>query len=149
MGAPRTTVLLVDDHPLFRAGLRRLLESDPGLLVTGEAGTAAHALTLLHRTAFDVAVLDISLPDQSGVELLPRLQAIRPDLPVLFLSAHPESGFAVPLLRAGALGYLNKHSDAEEILTAMKGFEGAEAYLCGPGPFMTLVERTLIDAGTL
>lgn len=129
MGAPRTSVLLVDDHPLFRAGLRRLLESDPTLRVAAEAGSGAEALALLRSTAIGMVILDISLPDQSGVELLPRIHAIRRELPVLFLSAHPESGFALPLLRAGARGYLSKQSSAEDILSAVRNVVRGERHV--------------------
>ena len=137
-----TRVLLVDDHPLFRAGLRRLLEGDGQLAVVAEAGTAAEALTQLRLAVPDLVVLDISLPDGSGVDLLDTLRAQRPDLAVLFLSAHPESGFALPLLRAGAQGYLEKHSPPDRILEAIRTIASGARYLTP-----TLAQRLAGDAG--
>jgi DNA-binding NarL/FixJ family response regulator len=126
---PVTRILLVDDHPLFRSAVRGLLDSDAGLKVVGEAGTAAQALQALRLTRPSLALLDVSLPDQSGVELLPRLRAIRPQLPVLFVSAHPVSGFALPLLRAGAQGYISKQAAPAELLRAVLCVAAGERYL--------------------
>jgi DNA-binding NarL/FixJ family response regulator len=137
-----TRVLLVDDHPLFRAGLRRLLEGESQLAVVAEAGTAAEALTQLRLATPDLVVLDISLPDGSGVDLLDTLRAQRPDLAVLFLSAHPESGFALPLLRAGAQGYLEKHSPPDRILEAVRTIASGARYLTP-----TLAQRLAGDVG--
>lgn len=124
-----TRVLLVDDHPLFRSGLRRLLEAEPRLSVVAEAGSAAEALVQLCRTQPDLVILDISLPDGSGVDLLDTLRAQRQDLAILFLSAHPEAGFALPLLRAGARGYLEKQAPPDRILEAIRRVAAGERYL--------------------
>ena len=124
-----TRVLLVDDHPLFRAGLKRLIESDPQLRVVAEAGSAAEALAQVRLARPALVVLDISLPDGSGVDLLDTLRAQRQGLAVLFLSAHPESGFALPLLRAGAQGYLEKHSPPDRILEAVREVAAGRQYL--------------------
>ena len=146
MGLPGTRILLVDDHPLFRAGVRRILESDATLHVEGEAGTAEQALSLLRSTPASLLLLDISLPDQSGVDLLPRLRESYPNLRVLYLSAHPESGFGPPLLRAGAQGYLNKQCTAAEILAAVRCVAAGDRYL--PDPVRAQREQPDTDALT-
>jgi two-component system, NarL family, invasion response regulator UvrY len=137
-----TRILLVDDHPLFRSGLRHLLEDDGHLLVVAEAGSAAEAQVQLRLANPDLVILDISLPDGSGVDLLDSLRAQRPDLPVLFLSAHPESGFALPLLRAGAQGYLEKHAPPDRILEAVRTVVAGKRYLTP-----TLAQRLAGPAG--
>ena len=124
-----TRVLLVDDHPLFRAGLRRLLESDAQLQVVAEAGSAAEALHQVRLSSPDLVVLDIALPDRSGADLLASLHAQRQGLAVLFLSAHPEEGFAPPLLRAGARGYLEKCCAPDRILDAVRSVAAGQRYL--------------------
>jgi two-component system invasion response regulator UvrY len=124
-----TRVLLVDDHPLFRVGLRRLLDSDPQLQVVAEAGSVAEAISQARLARPDLVVLDITLPDGSGVDLLEALRAQWRGLAVLFLSAHPESGFALPLLRAGARGYLEKHASPDLILEAIRTIAAGRPYL--------------------
>jgi two-component system invasion response regulator UvrY len=138
-----TRVLLVDDHPLFRVGLRQLLDSDPQLQVVAEAGSVAEALTQASLASPDLAVLDISLPDGSGLDLLGMLHVQRRSLAVLFLSAHPESGFALPLLRAGALGYLEKHASPDVILQAIRVIAAGRRYLTP-----TLATRLAQESGS-
>jgi DNA-binding NarL/FixJ family response regulator len=113
-------VLIVDDHAIVRRGLRALLSDELPGAAFGEASHAQQALKELRREKWDVALLDITLPGKSGLELLKELKAARPKLPVLVLSAHPEDQFALRALKAGAEGYLTKDSAPEELVKAIR-----------------------------
>jgi two-component system, NarL family, invasion response regulator UvrY len=111
---------IADDHAIVRDGLRRFLSDNVDLRVTGEACNGREALELARGGEVDVLLMDISMPDQSGVDALAAIKARFPDLPVLVLSGFPESHYATTLLRQGASGYLNKECDPEEIATAIR-----------------------------
>jgi len=113
-------IAIVDDHAIVRAGLRQFLSEQVDLRVTGEAGSGREALDLVRAGEVDVMLMDLSLPDQSGVETLAAIKARKPELPVLILSGFPEAHYATTLLRQGASGYLNKECDPEEIATAVR-----------------------------
>lgn len=113
-------ILLIDDHEIVRAGLRQLLELEPDLELAAEAATSAAALALLRQAAFDLVLLDIALPDRSGVDTLKLMRSAYPDLPVLMLSAYPEEQYAINLLRAGANGYVRKDAPGDEIVRAIR-----------------------------
>jgi DNA-binding NarL/FixJ family response regulator len=113
-------VLLVDDHPLFRAGLRAALESDPGVLVVGEAETAGQVPEAVKADEPDVVVMDISLPDSSGLDVTRRLAELAPQLPVLMLTMADDDGSLLAALQAGARGYLVKGAGREEVLHAVR-----------------------------
>ena len=99
---------IVDDHAIVRTGLRQFLSEQVDLRVTGEAANGREALELARGGEVDVMLMDISMPDQSGVDALAAIKARFPDLPVLILSGFPESHYATTLLRHGASGYINK-----------------------------------------
>ncbi len=111
---------IADDHAIVRDGLRRFLSDNVDLRVTGEACNGREALELARGGDIDVLLMDISMPDQSGIDALVAIKARFPDLPVLVLSGFPESHYATTLLRQGASGYLNKECDPEEIATAIR-----------------------------
>ena len=111
---------IADDHAIVRDGLRRFLSDNVDLRVTGEACNGREALELARGGDIDVLLMDISMPDQSGVDALVAIKARFPDLPVLVFSGFPESHYATTLLRQGASGYLNKECDPEEIATAIR-----------------------------
>ena len=113
-------VLIVDDHPVVRRGLRALLSDEFRGAAFGEASTAQQALEQLWKQKWDVALLDITLPGRSGLDLLKEFKAARPRLPVLVLSVHPEDQFALRALKAGAEGYLTKESAPEELVKAIR-----------------------------
>ncbi len=113
-------VVIVDDHAIVRAGLRQFFSDQVDLRVTGEASTGREALDLVRRGDVDVVVMDLSMPDQSGVDALAAIKAREPNLPVLILSGFPEAHYATTLLRQGASGYLNKECDPEEIVKAIR-----------------------------
>lgn len=116
----RSSVFLVDDHPLVRRGLRELLSSEAGLQVCGEAESADEALARLDDTACDLAIIDISLPGPNGLELIKRLQARFPDLAILVYSMHDEAIYAERALRAGARGYLQKQEPTDRVVAAVR-----------------------------
>src|ERR1700741_5623798 len=111
---------IVDDHTIVRQGLRQFLSEQVDFRVTGEAANGKEALELARQAEVDVLLLDISMPDQSGVDALAAIKARRPELPVLILSGFPETHYATALLRQGASGYLNKECDPEEIANAIR-----------------------------
>jgi DNA-binding NarL/FixJ family response regulator len=111
---------IVDDHAIVRTGLRQFLSEHVDLRVTGEASNGREALELARAGEVDVLLLDISMPDQGGVDALQSIRARFADLPVLILSGFPEAHYATTLLRQGASGYLNKECDPDEIATAIR-----------------------------
>jgi two-component system invasion response regulator UvrY len=113
-------VAIVDDHAIVRAGLRQFFSEQVDLRVTGEATNGREALDLVRAGDLDVMLMDLSMPDQSGVDALAAIKARAPDLPVLILSGFPEAHYATTLLRQGASGYLNKECDPEEIVKAIR-----------------------------
>ena len=113
-------ILVCDDHPIVRRGLREILEQAGAPVTVGEAASAAEGLALARKQSWDTVVLDITIPGRGGLELLKELKSERPDVPVLVLSVHPAEQYAVRVLRAGASGYLTKESAPEELLTAIR-----------------------------
>jgi DNA-binding NarL/FixJ family response regulator len=111
---------IVDDHSIVRSGLRQFLSEEVDLRVTGEARNGREALDLARGGEVDVLLLDISMPDQSGVDALVAIKARFPQLPVLILSGFPEAQYATALLRQGASGYLNKDCDPNDIAHAIR-----------------------------
>jgi DNA-binding NarL/FixJ family response regulator len=115
-----TRVLLVDDHAVVRRGVRDILTEALGKVSFGEACKPSEALEKLQEQAWDVVVLDISLPGRGGVDALRDMKRLRPLVPVLVLSMHPEEHYALRALRAGAAGYVNKEGAAEELAGAVR-----------------------------
>jgi len=113
-------VIVVDDHSVVREGLKRIINDAPGMEVGAEAGDAAEALDQLRAGSFDAVVLDLDLPGRGGLELLGDIKREYPELPVLILSFHAETAYAVPALQAGADGYLMKDSGAGELVAAIE-----------------------------
>jgi DNA-binding NarL/FixJ family response regulator len=113
-------ILLADDHAILRKGLKQLLSEDRANYEVGEVGTGSDTLNALRQTRWDLLILDINMPDRSGVDILRQVRAAHPDTRVLILSGFPEKQYAVNLLRAGASGYLNKEMAPEELLNAVK-----------------------------
>jgi DNA-binding NarL/FixJ family response regulator len=113
-------VLLADDHEIVRDGLKRILAATTDLAVAGEASGGDEALALVKANEYDVAMLDMSMPGLSGLDLIKRLKLEKPKLRILVLSMHGESQYAARALKAGASGYLNKDSAAELLLSALR-----------------------------
>ena len=122
-------IAIVDDHAVVRAGLRQFFAEQPDFAVTGEAGSGREALDIVRRGDVDVILMDISMPDQGGVDALAAIKARAPELPVLILSGFPEAHYATTLLRMGASGYLNKECDPEEIVKAIRTVARGRKYI--------------------
>lgn len=122
-------LLLVDDHAIFRSGLRRLLSDEPDLVVTGEARDGQEALEQLRQGSFDLILLDINMTGRSGLEVLKRVRAEWPRQPVLMLSMYPEGEYALMALRSGAQGYLSKDAEASELVAAIRVAAAGGRYL--------------------
>jgi DNA-binding NarL/FixJ family response regulator len=119
-------ILIVDDHPLFRDGLHQMIERESGWVVCGEAADPKEALRLVHETKPELVIMDISLGNQSGIELIKEIKADDTDLQVLVVSMHDESLYAERSLRAGAMGYVMKHEPMElkQLLSARPTLSG-------------------------
>ena len=115
----KNRVLLVDDHPVLRKGLVRLIDGKEEFAVCGEASTASDAMKLLRELKPDLVIVDIGLPGTSGIELTKTIRAEFPKLPVLILSMHEEALYATRALRAGAMGYIVKQDAINNIATAL------------------------------
>jgi DNA-binding NarL/FixJ family response regulator len=124
-----TRVLLVDDHPVVRQGLAQLINGESDMEVCGQAESASEALKAIKQDEPDAAVVDISLKDSNGIELIKDLKVRHPQLPVLVLSMHDESFYAERCLRAGARGYITKEEAIETVLTAIRRVLSGDLYL--------------------
>lgn len=113
-------LLLVDDHPIMRHGLAQLIRAEAGLQVCGEAGSAREGLEAVGRLGPDLVVIDLTLPDKSGLELLKDIQACHPGTLCLVLSMHDEGMYGERALRAGARGYIMKEAAADHLITAVR-----------------------------
>jgi DNA-binding NarL/FixJ family response regulator len=131
---PRATpgkrrILIVDDHPLVRAGIAALIAGEPDLVVCAETGTYGEALELARSSEPDLAIVDLSLAQGSGLELLRRLKSTRPGVRVLVCSMHDESLFAQRSLNAGAMGYINKQEATSHVIEAVRRVLSGRIYL--------------------
>jgi len=122
-------VIVVDDHPVVRRGLKQIIEGEPDMQVAGEAKNAGECLSLVRKMEYSLVLLDIALPDKSGFEVLKQLQHERPGLPVLILSVHPENHYAVRCIKAGASGYLMKEGAPEELVKAIRKVNAGGKYV--------------------
>ena len=122
-------ILIVDDHPLFRDGLRQLIDRESGLSVCGEATEIEEALRLASETKPDLVIVDISLGNQSGIDLIRNLKLTDAELPVLVVSMHDESLYAERALRAGAMGYVMKHEPPKTFKVAIHSVLAGEMFL--------------------
>ena len=127
-----STILLVDDHPLMRKGLRALIDGEPGLEVAGEASDGEEAIEQARALAPDIVVMDVSMPRLNGIEATRRLLEEAPRTKVLALSIHSESRFVDEMLRAGAAGYVLKDSAPEELVRAVRALLRGESYVSAP-----------------
>lgn len=122
-------ILVVDDHTLIRKGLKMLLEDSPDYQITGEAESGMQAIKMVRERHYDLVLLDISLPDKHGIDVLKQLKAENPDLKIIVLSMYPEDQFGVRALKAGAVGYINKQSAPEKLIGAIQHVMSGKKYI--------------------
>ena len=133
-------ILIADDHAVVRDGVKKILEELPGEITYGEARTAQEALRLVHEENWDIVVLDISLGERSGLEVLKELKQVRPKLPVLILSMHSEEQYARRAFKAGAAGYITKDSSRAELVEAINKVINGGRYVS-----LALAEKLVFD----
>ncbi len=138
-----TRILLVDDYAVVRQGLKQILGEPMADAVFEDAASGAEALEKAHAGEWDIVILDMSLPDRSGLEVLKELRQSLPKLPILVLSMHPEEQFAVRALRAGANGYVTKRTAAAELVTAVAKVLKGGRYISP-----SLAERLVVEVRT-
>jgi DNA-binding NarL/FixJ family response regulator len=122
-------IALVDDHPVVLAGIRALLQGAPEVELVGEANTGATGLKVICESAPDIAVIDLSLPDISGMELARRVSRRCPEVKIIALTVHEDRAYVHPVLEAGARGYLLKRSAADELVRAIRAVNQGAIYL--------------------
>jgi len=128
-GAKTIRVLIADDHAIVREGLKQILADTPNIVVEGEAENGLSAVQLVRGCDSNVLLLDISMPDRSGIEVLKQIHKEKPALAVLMLSMHREDQYAVRALKAGASGYLNKQSAPAELVNAIRQVASGRKYI--------------------
>jgi two-component system invasion response regulator UvrY len=133
-------ILIADDHAVFRRGLRETLSEAFSKIAFGEARTAQETLEFVRCQDWDVVILDISMPGKSGLDILDDVRRLRPRIPVLLLTMHPEQQFARRALKSGAAGYLTKDSVPEELKVAIKRIAAGGRYVSA-----TLAEKLAVD----
>lgn len=136
---PPIRILLVDDHPVVRVGLRALIEMEPDLAVVGEAGNGVEGLAQVERLKPDVVVMDISMPEMDGLEATRRIRAGNSDVCVLILTVHAQERYLFPVLKAGAAGYVLKSTADTQLIDAIRTVAKGGAFLY-PGATRMLLE---------
>jgi DNA-binding NarL/FixJ family response regulator len=122
-------IIIVDDHVLIREGLKKIIDGEWGMEVVAECTTSSSLLDIINKVEYDIIILDINLPDKSGLELLKDLIIRFPRIKVLILSIHPEERYAIRALKTGASGYLTKQSAAEELVKSIKRISQGGRYV--------------------
>jgi DNA-binding NarL/FixJ family response regulator len=122
-------LLIVDDHPMMRHGLAQLIDNEGDLKVCAEADNAGQAINAVAKQGFDLALVDISLPDKNGLELIKDIRTLSPSLPILVVSMHDEMIYAERVLRAGARGYIMKQEGGQKFLEAIRQVLAGQVYV--------------------
>jgi DNA-binding NarL/FixJ family response regulator len=128
-GTKKTRIMVVDDHPIVRQGLRLLIDHEPSMVVCAEAESAREALGEIERQQIDMVIVDISIIGSDGVSLTEEIKKKHPRIPVLILTMHDELLYAKRAFRAGAQGYVEKREAAETIVTAIQTVRSGHKYI--------------------
>jgi DNA-binding NarL/FixJ family response regulator len=136
------SILIADDHAVVRRGVLQILAEAPDMVAAGEASTGSEVLQAVRQNDFDVVLLDIALPDISGLEILKQLRSLKPDLQILILSMYPERQYAIRALKAGAAGYLTKESAPAELIAAIRQVSQGRKYVT-----QSLAEKLAAELG--
>ncbi|MDO8988899.1 MAG: response regulator transcription factor [Sideroxyarcus sp.] len=139
-------VIIVDDHSIVRQGLRRILDEAHGFKVEGEAANGVEALKLMRKVKWDVALLDISMPEKNGIDTLKQILDVNKDAKVLILSMYPEEQYAVRLMKAGASGYLTKETAPEQLVEAIRRVMAGKKHI-SPSLAELLLQECGADSG--
>jgi DNA-binding NarL/FixJ family response regulator len=140
-------ILVIDDHPIVRLGIRQMIAAEPRLSICGEAETATVAIELVKTSKPDLAIVDLSLPDSSGLELIRALHEAAPNVAILVLTMHDEALFAERALRAGARGYIMKQEAIGGLVHAIKQVLSGRVYV-SDRMSQTVLERLVREAGS-
>jgi two-component system invasion response regulator UvrY len=124
------SILVADDHALIRKGLKLLLDDTPDIRVTGEAENGIQTINMVREHHFDLVLLDLSLPDKNGIEVLKQLKTEHPNIKIIVLSMYPEDQYGMRTLKAGAYGYLNKQSAPDILTGAIRQVINGKKYIC-------------------
>ncbi|MEJ2038306.1 MAG: response regulator transcription factor [Desulfosarcinaceae bacterium] len=122
-------VIIADDHPIVRAGLNQIIAEDSFITVAGEAANGPELLEKVRKDGYDIVLLDLSMPGMEGIDVLKQLKIEQPQLPVIILTVHPESQYALRILKAGASGYITKESASVELIKAIRKVHGGGRYI--------------------
>jgi DNA-binding NarL/FixJ family response regulator len=122
-------ILIADDHSIVRQGLKQIVADYTDITIAGEASNGQQVVDMVSKNDYDVVVLDITMPGRSGLDVLKELKALKPKLPVLILSIHPEEQYAVRVLKAGASGYLTKECAPDELIAAIRSISAGHKYV--------------------
>ena len=122
-------ILIVDDHPLIREGLKKILQTEMDFSVVGELGKGAEVGEFINRNECDLIILDINLPDRNGMDVLKDIKTLKPEISVLMLSILPEEQFALRAIRSGASGYITKDGAPEELINAIRKIASGRRYV--------------------
>ena len=122
-------IFIADDHAIVRQGLKQIVSDQPDMTVAGEAENGAEVMRFVRDEKCDLIILDITLPDKSGLDLLPEIKNLRPEIKILILSMHTEEQFAIRALKSGASGYLTKMSAPTELIKAIRRINAGGKYI--------------------
>jgi two-component system, NarL family, invasion response regulator UvrY len=122
-------ILIADDHAIFREGLRQVIAKSADMMVADEAADGTEVLRMVRENDYDIVLLDISMPGRNGLDILAEIKILRPKLPVLILSMHPEEQYAVRAFKTGASGYLTKGNPPQELIEALQKVALGKKYI--------------------
>jgi len=137
-------IIIADDHAVVRKGLKQIFDETLDLVVTGEANSGHELLEKIREYEYDVVILDISMPGKDGLDTLKELKVIHPDLPVLIFTIYPEEQYAVRVLKAGASGYINKESEPEFLIEAIRKVSRGRKYI---SPYLAELLASNLEGG--